>query len=84
MNFLKLQEYLGVGDQIEVALDDNANSMYSGRLIEITDEEIVIGYNRHTDWDADQSEVEKATMVIDKNHIIHVKRIVKSKDVKTY
>lgn len=82
MNFLTVEKYIDAGDQVEIVLDDANSSMYSGILIEVTNEEIVIGYNRHTDWDADKSEIEQATLIIDKEHIVNVKKV--AKHAKTY
>lgn len=75
MNFIKVAEYIEVGDLVDIILRSDPGSYYRGKIMDKDDSCIVIGSRRYTDYDADDSKIQKVTTIIDYDDISVIRKM---------
>lgn len=80
MNFLKVSEHIEAGDEVNVGLT-NDDKAFGGKVIEITEDEIIIEFERFSTTDPKLAVVNKYITILNKEDVQFIQKV---ENAKTY
>lgn len=77
MNLLKISEYISAGDLVTISTKSDPNYTYSGKLVELTESEVIMETRiaKSGDLGTNDVKVEEQLVIFDKDDVSYIVRV---------